>query len=299
MEQIYREIQIASRHHFPVLVLGETGTGKGLVAKIIHELSRRRLRPFEPVDCAALVPTLIESELFGYIRGAFTGAERSQIGLFEAANGGTVFLDEIAEMPLHCQAKLLRVLQEHEIRPVGARQKVHIDVRIIAATNRNLESEVKLGRFRQDLFFRLNVLQIRLPALRERKSDIPLLINSFLSKYGDLQPAIYTVSEDAMRCLLSYDWPGNVRELEHAIEHALVLGVGPGIEVGDLPSTLQSAPQEKSVLCENEILSLKELQRRAIFCALNKTHGDKLAAARLLRIGKTTLYRKIKEYGAC
>jgi two-component system response regulator AtoC len=297
IQKVYALINRASQFHFPVLVLGESGTGKELVARAIHSQGQRRSRPFVPVDCAALVPTLIESELFGYVKGAFTGADHPRIGLLEAANGGTVFLDEIGEMPLHCQTKLLRALQEHEIRPVGASDRLHIDVRVIAATNRSLESEVKSGRFRQDLFFRLNVLQIAVLALRERKSDIPLLVDSFLSKYGDLQPSIRSVSEDGMRCLMSYNWPGNVRELEHAIEHALALGEGPAIEIDDLPSAVQSF-QQASLPSANETFCLEEVQRRAIFQALSKTHGDKLAAAQLLHIGKTTLYRKLKEYSA-
>jgi two-component system response regulator HydG len=168
IQQLYRQIQTVSHHNFPILILGESGTGKELVARLIHDQTPRRPQPFAPVDCSALVPTLIESELFGHVRGAFTGADRSRIGLLQAASGGTLFLDEVGELPLHCQAKLLRALQEREIRPVGSTELIPIDVRVIAATNRNLESEIKAGRFRQDLYFRLNVLQIKLPALRDR-----------------------------------------------------------------------------------------------------------------------------------
>jgi DNA-binding NtrC family response regulator len=298
IQKVYTELQIAGRNDFPVFLFGETGTGKELAARIIHDLGSRRRRLFVPVDCAALAPTLIESELFGHVRGAFTGAQASRTGLLEAARGGTIFLDEIGELPLHCQAKLLRALQEREIRPVGGNESFHIDARFIAATNRNLEAEVKAGRFRQDIYFRLNVLQIRLPALRERKSDIPLLVNSFLAKFGDLQPSIRSVSEEAMRCLMSYNWPGNVRELENAIEHALALGAGPAIETGDLPSLLRFVFSTASVSEDHEVLSLRELERRAIFRALSETDGDRIAAARLLSIGKTTLYRKLKEYSA-
>ena len=298
IQRVYRQIQIVSHHNFPVLILGESGTGKELAARLIHDLTPRRLQPFAPVDCGALVPTLIESELFGHARGAFTGAERSRIGLLQAASGGTLFLDEIGELPLHCQAKLLRALQEREVRPVGATERVHIDVRVIAATNRNLESEVKAGHFRQDLYFRLNVLQITLPPLRDHKSDIPLLVNSFLEKFADLQSSIHSVSEEAMRCLLSYSWPGNVRELENAIEHALVLGAGSAVQVMDLPSSLQGAPSCQTFHEGNETLSLYEIERRAIFSALNRTNGDRIAAAQILHIGKTTLYRKLKEYSA-
>jgi transcriptional regulator with PAS, ATPase and Fis domain len=298
IQRVYRQIQIVSHHNFPVLILGESGTGKELAARLIHDLTPRRLQPFAPVDCGALVPTLIESELFGYVKGAFTGAEHSRIGLFQAASGGTLFLDEIGELPLCCQAKLLRALQEREVRPVGATERVHIDVRVIAATHRNLESEVQTGRFRQDLYFRLNVLQITLPPLRDHKSDIPLLVDSFLEKFGDLQSSIRSVSEEAMRCLLSYSWPGNVRELENAIEHALVLGAGSAVQVMDLPSSLQGAPSCQTFHEGNETLSLYEIERRAIFSALNRTNGDRIAAAQILHIGKTTLYRKLKEYSA-
>ena len=296
IQKVYRQIQIVSHYNFPVLILGESGTGKELAARLIHDLTPRRLRPFAPVDCGALVPTLIESELFGHARGAFTGAERSRIGLLQAASGGTLFLDEIGELPLHCQAKLLRALQEQEVRPVGATERIHIDVRVIAATNRNLESEVKAGHFRQDLYFRLNVLELRLPPLRDHKSDIPLLVNSFLEKFADLQSSIHSVSEEAMRCLLSYSWPGNVRELENAIEHALALGAGSAVQVSDLPSSLQEAPGWQTFPEENELLSLYEIERRAIFRALNRSNGDKIAAAHILHIGRTTLYRKLKEY---
>ena len=270
IQKVYKQIQIVSHHNFPVLILGESGTGKELAARLIHDLTPRRLQPFAPVDCGALVPTLIESELFGYVKGAFTGAERSRIGLLQAASGGTLFLDEIGELPLYCQAKLLRALQEREVRPVGATERIHIDVRVIAATNRNLESEVKAGHFREDLYFRLNVLELRLPPLRDHKSDIPLLVNSFLEKFADLQSSIHSVSEEAMRCLLSYSWPGNVRELENAIEYALALGAVSAVQVSDLPSSLQEAPGRQTSPEKNQLLSLYEIERRAIFSALNR-----------------------------
>jgi DNA-binding NtrC family response regulator len=298
IQQVYRQIQIVSHHNFPVLILGESGTGKELAARLIHDLTPRRPRPFAPVDCGALVPTLIETELFGYAKGAFTGAQHSRIGLLEAASGGTLFLDEIGELPLHCQAKLLRALQEREVRPVGSTERIRIDVRVIAATNRNLETDVKKGHFRQDLYFRLNVLQIKLPSLRDHKCDIPLLVNSFLEKFGHLHSSIRSVSEEAMRCLLSYSWPGNVRELENAIEHALALGAGSAVQVTDLPSSLQGVPCWQAFPNEDELFSLYEIERRAIFSALIKTSGDKIEAARILHIGKTTLYRKLKEYSA-
>ena len=295
MQRVYRLIEKVSQHNYPVLILGESGTGKELVARSIHFSGLRRNRPFAPVDCSALVPTLIESELFGYVKGAFTGANHSKQGLMEAAGNGTLFLDEIGDLPIDLQAKLLRALQEKEIRPVGSTDRVSIAVRVIAATNRDLDDAVRQGKFRQDLFFRLNVVQIKLPPLRDRKGDIPLLVNSFLEKFSDADAPTRTISEDAMTRLMAYDWPGNVRELENAIERAVALGSGPILHAGDLPTNLQYGSGER--LPQNdELLPLDELERRAIMRALKESGGDKLAAARLLGIGKTTLYRKLKQY---
>jgi transcriptional regulator with PAS, ATPase and Fis domain len=284
-----------SLHEYPVLILGESGTGKELVAKSVHFSGPRRERPFVPVDCSSLVPTLIESELFGHVKGAFTGALHGKQGLLEAANGGTLFLDEIGDMPVDLQAKLLRVLQEREVKPVGSTERRRIDVRIIAATNRDLDSALKAGAFRQDLYFRLNVVQVKLPPLRERKSDVPLLVMSFLEKFSLSQRTSRTISEDAMRQLIGYDWPGNVRELENAIERSVALSSGPILHVADLPTNLQY-PTTERVPEKNELLPLEELERRAILRTLREMAGDKLAAARILGIGKTTLYRKLKQY---
>jgi two-component system response regulator HydG len=278
-----------------VLVLGESGTGKELVARSVHFSSPRRDRPFVPVDCSSLTPTLIESELFGYVKGAFTGALQSKQGLLESAHGGTLFLDEIGDMPVDMQAKLLRALQEHEIKPVGSTERKRINVRIIAATNRDLESAIRGGTFRQDLYFRLNVVQVKLPPLRDRKNDIPLLVTSFLEKLSPADAPPRTISEEAMRRLIAYDWPGNVRELENAVARAVALGSGPVVNVGDLPSSLQYPTSERAPE-KDELLPLEELERRAILRMLRETGGDKLAAARLLGIGKTTLYRKLKQY---
>jgi len=297
MNRVYRLVEKVSHHSYPVLVLGESGTGKELVARSIHYLGERRNKPFVPVDCSALVPTLIESELFGYVKGAFTGAVHSKQGLLESAGGGTLFLDEIGDLPIDLQAKLLRALQEHEVKPVGSTERVSISARIIAATHRDLESSVRAGTFRQDLFFRLNVVQIKLPPLRERKNDIPLLVNAFLEKFSDGHERARTISEDAVARLLACDWPGNVRELENAVERAVALGSGPILHVGDLPSNLQYGTQER-LPDKDEFLPLDELERRAILRALREAGGDKLAAARLLGIGKTTLYRKLKQYDA-
>jgi DNA-binding NtrC family response regulator len=295
MQRVYKVILKVSQHEYPVLILGESGTGKELVARSIHFSGVRKDRPFVPVDCSSLVPTLIESELFGYVKGAFTGALHGKQGLLEAANGGTLFLDEIGDMPVDLQAKLLRALQEHEVKPVGSTERRRIDVRIIAATNRDLELAIRTGGFRQDLYFRLNVVQIKLPALRERKSDIPLLVTAFLEKFSDPQLPAWSISEDAMRRLIAYDWPGNVRELENAIERGVALGNGPIVDVADLPSNLQY-PATERVPESDELLPLEELERRAILRTLRQTSGDKLAAARILGIGKTTLYRKLKQY---
>jgi DNA-binding NtrC family response regulator len=295
MQRVYKVIQKVSLHEYPVLILGESGTGKELVAKSVHFSGPRKDRPFAPVDCSSLVATLIESELFGYVKGAFTGALQAKQGLLEAANGGTLFLDEIGDMPVDLQAKLLRALQEREVKPVGSTERRRIDVRIIAATNRDLDLAIKAGSFRQDLYFRLNVVQIKLPPLRERKSDIPLLVMSFLEKFSVSQQTSRTISEDAMRQLISYDWPGNVRELENALERAVALGSGPIVHVADLPTNLQY-PTTERLPERNELLPLEELERRAILRTLRETAGDKLAAARILGIGKTTLYRKLKQY---
>lgn len=295
MERVYKMIEKVSQHEYPVLILGESGTGKELVARSIHYSGPRKDRSFAPVDCSAIVPTLIESELFGYVKGAFTGAMQSKQGLLEAAQGSTLFLDEIGDMPADLQAKLLRALQEREIKPVGSTERRHINVRIIAATNRDLESAIRAGTFRQDLYFRLNVVQIKLPALRDRKSDIPLLVTAFLEKFSGPQGPVRAISEDAMRRLIAYDWPGNVRELENAIERAVALGSGPIVSVADLPSNLQY-PTTERVPEKDEILPLEELERRAILRTLRESGGDKLSAARMLGIGKTTLYRKLKQY---
>ncbi len=295
MHFLYEVIGKVSQNTSPVLVIGETGTGKELVARVIHFKGLRREKAFVPVDCSALPPTLVESELFGHVKGAFTGADYSKRGLLQTADKGTIFLDEIGELPMFLQAKLLRPLQEKEIRPVGSTERIPIDVRVIAATNRDLEVGVREGTFRQDLFFRLNVVQIRLPALRERQVDIPLLVTHFLDKFCDPKQPVRALSDEALRRLMAYDWPGNIRELENTIECALALSSDSVVTVDDLASVPYgaSAPNAPD---SNELVLLEELERRAIQHALKQTRGDRLAAARLLGIGKTTLYRKLKEY---
>jgi transcriptional regulator with PAS, ATPase and Fis domain len=295
MHRLYELIAKISLGTSPVLLLGETGTGKELVARCIHFMGLRGNRALVPIDCSALTPSLVESELFGHVKGAFTGADHLKRGLLQTASEGTVFLDEIGELPIFLQAKLLRALQEKEIRPVGSTERIPINVRVIAATHRDLEAGVRAGTFRQDLYFRLNVIQIKLPALREHKVDIPLLVSYFLGKFSGAPQLSRTISDDALRRLVAYDWPGNVRELENAIECAVALSSHTVLTADDLVTILYpaSAPH---VFDSNELLPLAEVMRRALLHALRETGGDKLAAARLLGIGKTTLYRRLKEY---
>jgi len=298
MQRVYKLIEKVSQHNYPVLILGESGTGKELVARSIHFSGPRCNRQFVPVDCSSLAPTLIESELFGYVKGAFTGAVHSKQGVFESADGGTLFLDEIGNLPVDMQSKLLRVLQEREVKPVGGNERVSVNVRVIAATNRDLDAAVRQNTFRKDLFFRLNVVQIKIPPLRERKSDIPLLVQAFLEKFVDSgsSSSIPILAEDAMAKLTAYDWPGNVRELENAIQRAVALGSSPILHSGDLPSNVQNGPGSEALVPDDKTLPLEELERRAVLKALQESSGDKLAAARMLGIGKTTLYRKLKQY---
>jgi DNA-binding NtrC family response regulator len=300
MEKLYRMIAKASQSNHPVLILGESGTGKELVARSIHFSGPFSSKPFIPVDCGSLVPTLIESELFGYVKGAFTGALQAKDGLLSMAEGGTVFLDEIGEMPTDLQAKLLRAIQEKEIRPVGSTKRININVRILAATNKDLEQGVSHGTFRRDLYFRLNVLNLRIPSLRERRQDIPLLIGYFLERIARDTGRIRTLSDAAVKLMLAFDWPGNVRELENCIERACALSSGPIIQVSDLPSALTGTNGHTPVMGDTStrIIPISEVEKRAILTTVSQLNGDKLLAARLLGIGKTTLYRKLKEYGA-
>ena len=239
MEKIYRILSKVAQSTHPVLILGESGTGKELVARTIHAYGPNSQKPFLPVDCGSLVPTLIESELFGYVKGAFTGAMRSKDGLLVSAEGGTVFLDEIGELTLDLQAKLLRALQEKEVRPVGATHRIPIKARIVAATNRDLATMVEKGTFRKDLFYRLNVVNLRLPSLRDRREDIPLLAAHFLDRISREHNRKFTLSDEALRTMMRHDWPGNVRELENSIERATALSSGPVLHLGDLPTQLQ------------------------------------------------------------
>jgi DNA-binding NtrC family response regulator len=297
MQKVYELIlKVADKRH-PVLILGESGTGKELVARAIHSYSPVRDKLFVPVDCGALTANLIESELFGHVRGAFTGATQARTGLLAGAGGGTVFLDEIGELPIELQAKLLRALQEREIRPLGSNEAVPLRARILAATNRNLEAEVEKGHFREDLYFRLNVVSIQVPPLRDRKSDIRFLVQGFIERHGGPAEGVTGFSQEALDRMTSYEWPGNVRELENCVQRALALGSGPLLEVKDLPAALLDNPKPTFAERDQNTHSLENLERQAIIDALQSAGGDRLRAARLLGIGKTTIYRKLKEYG--
>ena len=302
MEKLYRIIAKAANSVHPVLILGESGTGKEMVARSIHYSGPFRDKPFLPVDCGSLVPTLIESELFGYVKGAFTGANQNKDGLLAMAEGGTIFLDEVGELPVDLQAKMLRAIQEKEVRPVGSTRRIPINVRILAATNRDLEQAVTQGSFRRDLYFRLNVLSLRIPALRERRQDVPLLVEHFMERMMRASGLEKTLTDDAMKALLAYDWPGNVRELENCLERSYAFTSGPLIHTTDLPREIANVAVPESPNGNGnghgKIIPIAELEKQTILQALTELNGDKLQAARLLGIGKTTLYRKLKEFGA-
>ena len=300
IQHVLRLISRLKDTRTPVLISGESGTGKELVARALHYRGPLAGRPFVAVDCGSLVPTLIESELFGYEKGAFTGALRSKQGLLQSADTGTIFLDEVGELPLEMQAKILRFLQEKEVRPVGSNQKVKVDVRIMAATNRDLEAEYKKGTFRKDLFFRLNVVTIHLPPLRERRSDIPILANWFLERLAPGRAV--RISVGAMKALLAYDWPGTVRELENCIERALALGDQQAIDIPDLPAAIarfeiqNPAPAAEFLPFSPPTSDLGDLERATIERVFAQVKGDKALAGKMLGISRATLYRKLKRY---
>ena len=298
MQEIYEIIARISERDSTVLIQGESGTGKEVVAKVIQKNSGRKDKPFVSLNCSAIVEGILESELFGHVKGAFTGALKDRIGLFESANQGTIFLDEISEMPQQLQVKLLRAIQERRIRPVGSSKELDVDVRIIAATNRNPKELLNERLMRKDLFYRLNVISIKMPPLRERKEDIPLLANYFIGKFGgtDSRKNRVRISPEAMYALLDYSWPGNVRELENVVERAFALGRGNTIELQELPAEIQDMPEaqgdhvvSKFSLRENEIALIKR--------ALLEAKGKKTQAAKLLEIDPSTLYRKVAKYG--
>jgi DNA-binding NtrC family response regulator len=305
IREIRRQIEKLEGSRVPVLLLGESGTGKEVVARALHAAGG--CGAFIPIDCGSLVGPLMDSELFGHTRGSFTGATEAKKGLIELANGGTAFFDEIGDLPLELQVKLLRLLQEREYRPVGSLQRLKVDIRVIAATHRDLTREVQRGAFRQDLFYRLNVISIRLPALRDRKDDIPLLVQRFLNKTGER----YTITHEAMDMLMQHDWPGNVRELHNAVERLKAMAQGPLLLAHDLPSSVQYSSESATLTAlaaavsqggapasaePRKIIPLHEVEKRAIIEALEQTKGDRGVTAMMLGIGRTTLYRKLKEY---
>jgi transcriptional regulator with PAS, ATPase and Fis domain len=302
MEKILAISQRVAGTDSTVLIMGESGTGKELVARYIHSYSRRASNPFIAVNCGAIPPELLESEMFGHEKGAFTGAVGTRMGMFQLANGGTIFLDEIGEMTMPLQVKLLRVLQEREIRPVGSDRTVKTDVRVVAASNRDLNAEVEKGRFREDLFYRLQVIPILLPPLRERRSDIPVLVSFFLEKYnGKHATRTCKIADDTMVHLWEYDWPGNVRELENLIERLVILSDDGMIRVENLPPNVRSFISEKKIprptLSEEGIdlnQAVEEFEYRLIDEALRRTKGNKQAAARLLGLKRTTLVAKLR-----
>jgi DNA-binding NtrC family response regulator len=302
MQHVKRLVTRMAKSRYPVLILGETGTGKEVVAQAIHNLEGKGR--FVVVDCSSMVSTLMESELFGHRKGSYTGAHADKLGLLDEANGGTAFFDEIGELPLELQQKLLRVLQEKEYRAIGSNAPRTSNFRVIAATNKDLQSEVADKRFRQDLYFRLNVMKLRLPALRERKEDIPLLIKHFMDRHGNG----HQVPDEVMNQLCQYDWPGNVRELEHMVQTMVAMNTGPWISSADLPSAFANQGRESQALSSesalpmssdssDEVVPLDDMVKTAILRALRVTKGDRTMAANLLGIGRTTLYRKLKEYG--
>ncbi|MGE0822007.1 MAG: sigma-54 interaction domain-containing protein [Candidatus Binatia bacterium] len=301
MQKIYAMVHRVAGTDATVLITGESGTGKELVARSVHSLSPRSTNPFVAINCAALPEELLESELFGHIRGAFTGALSTRVGMFQLADGGTVFLDEIGEMAISLQAKLLRVLQNREVRSVGADRSMAIDVRVIAATNKDLAREVEKGTFREDLFYRLQVIPIHLPPLRARRSDIPLLVRSFLEKSRQKYGHILQISEEAMVYLWEYDWPGNVRELENLIERLGILSDTGRVGPEDLPPYVRSFISEKKLphlnLGDGEVNLrevLEQFEGRLIDEALRRTNGNKTAAAQMLGLKRTTLVAKLR-----
>jgi DNA-binding NtrC family response regulator len=299
MRKMHELIPRMGKSRFPVLLQGETGTGKEVVAHAIHNVEGRGA--FVVVDCSALVGPLMEAELFGHEKGAFTGAFNQKLGLLDKANGGTAFFDEIGELPLDLQVKLLRVLQEKEFRPVGGLSPRSSNFRVIAATHRDLAREVEEKRFRQDLYYRLNVMRLRMPPLRERKDDIPTLILHFLQRHGNG----HRTTDEVMDTLLAYDWPGNVRELEQTVKAMVAMNSGPWLSVVDLPSIVMNRRQEQQHLAApqnleaagEQVIPLAEVERRAILHALRVTKGDRQLTCNSLEISRTTLYRKLKQYG--
>ncbi|MBN2059661.1 MAG: sigma-54-dependent Fis family transcriptional regulator [Deltaproteobacteria bacterium] len=297
MKNIFEKILKVAPTDSTVLITGESGTGKELVAKAIHAYSNRKDREFMAVDCSSLVETLLESELFGHVKGSFTGAFHTKHGLFELANNGTFFFDEISNLSPKIQAKLLRVIQEREFMKVGDQKKIKLNIRVISASNKDLQTAIRDGQFREDLYYRLSVVPIRLPPLRNRKEDIPILIQHFLNKFSrKVKRSIPEISSEAMEILIEHNWPGNVRELEHTIERILILEDTDIIRTRDLPSFISQRQGEFQMFSE-EALSLEELEKQYIRFVLRKTKGKKTDAANILGINRKTLGLKVKKYG--
>ena len=297
MKEIFEVVQQVAPTRATVLVTGESGTGKELIAKAVHQLSPRAQLPFVTVHCAALAPTLLESELFGHERGAFTGAHERRIGRFEQAQGGTLFLDEIGEIDATVQVKLLRFLGERTFERVGSNKTLTADVRMVAATNKNLEELVKTGKFREDLFFRLRVVEVELPPLRERSGDIPLLAQNFLREFArENGKPVNDFTVDALEALMHFDWPGNVRELRTAIEHAVVLSKGDRIAVRDLPPSVRGGRPVDTRLLQGKDLTVKDAEKQLIVRALQETEGNRTRAAQKIGMSRRTFHRKLHEY---
>lgn len=295
MLPLFRLIERVARTDCTVLIRGETGSGKELVAHAIHTLSHRRSRPFQAINCATLSPTLLESELFGHVRGAFTGAISDHQGLFKIADTGTLFLDEVAELPLEIQARLLRVLDDQTFVPVGGTRPLRVDVRLVSATHKALRREVAAGRFREDLRYRIRVVPLFLPPLRERTGDVEALVWRFIDQFNEQGlRKIEAVSRVAMEALLGYSWPGNIRELRNVIEHAFVVGEGPVLNLSDLTPELRGEPPPGEPFVAEP--SLQQMERAQIIAALNKHHGRKTAAAKELGVSRSTLWRKLYEH---
>ena len=299
MVELFKLVSRVAGTKSSVLIIGESGTGKELIARTIHEASPRRDRPFVAVSCTSLSETLLESELFGHVKGAFTGAIERRPGLFLEANRGTVFLDEVGDMSLAMQMKLLRVLQEQEVKPVGGAETVPVDVRVVAATHRDLEALVREGKFREDLYYRLHVVALHVPPLRERREDIPVLAEHFLTEYATQSDRpIHDFSPKALDALCKYQWPGNVRELENAIERAVALAPGATVEVSDLPERLVlHRPTAAAMESHRDRASLDEMTRRYVLDVLAETGGNKTEAARVLGVPRRTLYRMLERFG--